>query len=74
MFSELRKLLRENVREYGMYIALVVIITFFTIVTGGSFILQDDATVSVSQSASFASCRQTVRGARSTFSPSRARS
>lgn len=38
MFSELRKLLRENVREYGMYIALVVIITFFTIVTGGSFI------------------------------------
>jgi putative multiple sugar transport system permease protein len=35
---DLSKVLRQNVREYGMYIALVVIIVVFTITTGGTFI------------------------------------
>lgn len=32
------KLLRENIREYGMYIALFIIMTIFTITTKGIFI------------------------------------
>ena len=35
---DLSKVLRENVRSYGMYIALVVIIVIFTILTNGLFI------------------------------------
>ena len=35
---DLSKVLRENVRSYGMYIALVVIILIFTITTHGLFI------------------------------------
>ena len=35
---DLSKVLRENVRSYGMYIALVVIILIFTITTKGLFI------------------------------------
>jgi putative multiple sugar transport system permease protein len=35
---DLSKVLRENVRSYGMYIALVVIILIFTITTRGLFI------------------------------------
>jgi len=31
------KVLRQNIREYGMYIALFVIMVFFTIFTGGTF-------------------------------------
>ncbi len=33
-----RKLLQQNIREYGMYIALFVIMTIFTITTKGTFI------------------------------------
>jgi len=36
--NETRKLLRENIRDYGMFIALFVIILFFTIATNGLFI------------------------------------
>lgn len=36
--SELQKVLRQNIREYGMYIALLVIIIIFTITTKGTFI------------------------------------
>ena len=35
---DLSKVMRQNVREYGMYIALVVIIVIFTILTNGLFI------------------------------------
>jgi len=35
---DLSKVLRQNVREYGMYIALVVIIVIFSIMTHGLFI------------------------------------
>ncbi|TLM99642.1 sugar ABC transporter permease, partial [bacterium] len=35
--GNLRKVLRQNIREYGMYIALVVIMLFFTFATGGKF-------------------------------------
>lgn len=35
---DLEKVMRANVREYGMYIALVVIMVIFTITTGGLFI------------------------------------
>lgn len=37
-FMELGNLLKANVREYMMYIALVVIMLYFTIKTGGGFI------------------------------------
>lgn len=37
-FSTTRKLLQQNIREYGMYIALFVIMVYFTIATGGTFI------------------------------------
>jgi putative multiple sugar transport system permease protein len=37
-FKDLRKLLEQNVREYGMYIALFIIMVIFTITTKGIFI------------------------------------
>ena len=37
-FSNLAQLLRKNVREYGMYIVLFVIMAIFTITTDGTFI------------------------------------
>lgn len=37
-FSNLQKLLRQNIREYGMYVALFVIMAIFTITTNGLFI------------------------------------
>lgn len=37
-FSTIRKLLQQNIREYGMYIALFVIMIYFTFATGGTFI------------------------------------
>lgn len=37
-FYNLRTALRQNIREYGMYIALFVIIVIFTITTHGTFI------------------------------------
>ncbi len=36
--NDLKKMLRLNVRDYGMYIALLMIIVFFAIVTRGNFI------------------------------------
>jgi putative multiple sugar transport system permease protein len=36
--KELSNLLRKNIREYGMFIALAVIFILFTILTGGTFI------------------------------------
>ncbi len=36
--SEFSIIFRKNIRDYGMYIALFVIIVIFSIVTGGSFI------------------------------------
>lgn len=37
-FYNAQKMLRENIREYGMYIALVVIMSIFTYTTNGTFI------------------------------------
>ncbi len=36
--DNMKKILKQNIREYGMYIALVVIVIFFTIMTKGIFI------------------------------------
>lgn len=36
-FKEGKQLIKENIREYGMYIALVVIMLIFTITTNGLF-------------------------------------
>lgn len=36
--NDVRRMLRENIRDYGMFIALFVIILFFTIATDGLFI------------------------------------
>jgi putative multiple sugar transport system permease protein len=36
--NEFQKILRQNIREYGMYIALFVIMAYFTYATGGVFI------------------------------------
>ena len=38
MIKEFQKVLRQNIREYGMYIALFVIMAIFTITTKGVFI------------------------------------
>ena len=38
MFKDLGKVLRSNIREYGMYIALFVIMGIFTITTKGLFL------------------------------------
>lgn len=37
-FNELLQLIKKNIRDYGMYIALFVIMAFFTIATDGLFI------------------------------------
>ncbi len=37
-FKEFSQMLKRNIREYGMYIALFVIMAFFTIATDGIFI------------------------------------
>jgi putative multiple sugar transport system permease protein len=37
LFTEAKKLITENIRDYGMYIALLVIIVIFTILTDGLF-------------------------------------
>jgi len=37
-FQDLQKVLRKNVREYGMYIALFVIMAIFTVLTDGLFL------------------------------------
>lgn len=37
-FTDMKKVLRQNIREYGMYIALLVIMVIFTVMTDGVFI------------------------------------
>src|SRR5512136_1208179 len=37
-FQDLQKVLRQNVREYGMYIALFIIMAIFTVLTNGLFL------------------------------------
>jgi putative multiple sugar transport system permease protein len=37
-FTDLQKVLRQNIREYGMFIALFAIMAYFTITTDGLFI------------------------------------
>ncbi|MBI5823474.1 MAG: sugar ABC transporter permease [Chloroflexi bacterium] len=37
-FNDVKKILQQNIREYGMYIALFVIMIIFTITTEGTFI------------------------------------
>src|SRR5512139_2577087 len=36
--NDVRKLFSQNIRDYGMYIAFIVIIIFFTITTKGLFL------------------------------------
>jgi putative multiple sugar transport system permease protein len=38
LFKNLQRMLQQNIREYGMYIALFIIMTIFTIATDGTFI------------------------------------
>lgn len=38
IFKEAKQLIKQNIREYGMYIALVVIMLIFTLATDGLFI------------------------------------
>ena len=38
MFQDLKKILRENIREYGMYIALAAIWIIFAFTTDGLFL------------------------------------
>ncbi len=40
--GNLGKVLRQNIREYGMYIALIVIMLIFTIFTNGRFLSPDN--------------------------------
>ncbi|GAB6190178.1 sugar ABC transporter permease [Marinitoga arctica] len=37
MFEELKILLKKNIREYGMYIALIIIMAIFSLLTDGLF-------------------------------------
>lgn len=37
-FNDVKKILQQNIREYGMYIALFVIMIIFTVTTEGTFI------------------------------------
>lgn len=47
--NEIMDLLKANIRDYAMYIALVVIFLFFTLQTGGSFIQAKNLTNLVNQ-------------------------
>ena len=38
LFKNIQKMLQQNIREYGMYIALFIIMAIFTITTNGTFI------------------------------------
>jgi len=38
LFKNLQRMLQQNIREYGMYIALFIIMAIFTIATDGTFI------------------------------------
>lgn len=48
--NDVRRVLRENIRDYGMFIALFVIILFFTITTDGLFISSRNIVNLVNQS------------------------
>ncbi len=37
LFNEMKHLLRDNIRDYGMYIALIIIMVIFAILTDGLF-------------------------------------
>ncbi|SET63405.1 putative multiple sugar transport system permease protein [Oceanobacillus limi] len=37
LFNEAKQLIKENIRDYGMYIALIIIMITFTILTNGLF-------------------------------------
>ena len=37
-FNDMKKVLRQNIREYGMYIALLVIMAIFSVLTDGVFL------------------------------------
>src|SRR5690349_15558582 len=38
LFQDLQKVLRQNIREYGMFIALFIIMAIFTVTTDNIFI------------------------------------
>src|SRR3990172_832872 len=38
LIKDVQKIFRENIRDYGMYIAFITIIVFFTITTKGIFL------------------------------------
>ncbi|RPI32392.1 MAG: sugar ABC transporter permease [Chloroflexota bacterium] len=48
--ESLKKILRENIRDYGMYIALFVIMVIFTVTTEGKFITSRNIVNLVNQS------------------------
>lgn len=48
--KDLQKVLRENVREYGMFIALFIIMAIFTILTKGMFISSRNVSNLINQS------------------------
>ena len=37
LLSEMRHLLKDNIRDYGMYIALIIIMVIFSVLTDGLF-------------------------------------
>jgi putative multiple sugar transport system permease protein len=49
-FKDLRKVLQQNIREYGMWIALFVIMAYFTFTTKGTFISSRNIVNLVNQS------------------------
>ncbi len=49
-FTDLRKVLQQNIREYGMWIALFLIMAYFTITTQGTFISSRNIVNLVNQS------------------------
>ena len=48
-FQDFQKVLRQNVREYGMYIALFVIMAIFTVLTNGLFLSPRNITNLINQ-------------------------
>ena len=39
LYNEAKALVKANIRDYGMYIALIVIMLTFTVMTDGLFML-----------------------------------
>ena len=48
-FTDMKRVLRQNIREYGMYIALLVIMVIFTVMTDGVFISSRNISNQVNQ-------------------------